>query len=145
MPEQWTSVAAAAAAMNVHPRTIERRLACGKIESRRGENGQVQVLVNLPDIAEPFNAGALVTVKELADRQVDIAAGSASALVRIAQEQASHAQSQLLLARQDAGRVPARSADGRFAGRRHVGLHHGRGRLVRSCHNFGSWQCSHGR
>jgi hypothetical protein len=104
MPEQWMSVAEAAATMKVHPRTVERRIAAGKIESRRGADGQVQILVTVPDIVEPMSSQALDTVKELADRQVDIAAGSASALVHIAQEQAMRAESQLVLARQDAGR-----------------------------------------
>jgi len=104
MPEQWMSVAEAAATMKVHPRTVERRIAAGKIETRRGTDGQVQILVTVPDIIEPMSSQALDTVKELADRQVDIAAGSASALVHIAQEQAMRAENQLILARQDAGR-----------------------------------------
>src|SRR5215471_16775089 len=104
MPEQWMSVAEAAATMKVHPRTVERRIAANKIESRRSADGQVQILVTVPDIVEPMSSQALDTVKELADRQVDIAAGSASALVHIAQEQAMRAESQLVLARQDAGR-----------------------------------------
>jgi hypothetical protein len=105
MPEQWMSVAEAAATMKVHPRTVERRLAAGKIESRRGADGQVQILVTVPDAPESMmSTQALDTVKELADRQVDIAAGSASALVHIAQEQAMRAENQLVLARQDAGR-----------------------------------------
>ena len=107
MPEQWMSVSAAAAAMNVHTRTVERRLAAGKIESRRADDGQVQVLVDVPEAAPDsaaVSAHALDTVRDLADRQVDIAAGSASALVRIAQEQTLRAETQLALARQDAGR-----------------------------------------
>lgn len=108
MPEQWMNVAEAAAAMKVHPRTVERRIAAGKIESRRNEDGQVQILVTVPaamtTMMEPVSNGALTTVKELADRQVDIAAGSASALVRISQDQAVRAESQLALSRQDAGR-----------------------------------------
>ncbi len=40
----------------------------------------------------------------MADRQVDIAAGSASALVRAAQQQTMRAEHQLDLARQEAGR-----------------------------------------
>jgi hypothetical protein len=104
MPEQWMSVAEAAATMKVHPRTVERRIASGKIESRRSADGQVQILVTVPDAVEPMSSQALDTVKELADRQVDIAAGSASALVHIAQEQAMRAENQLVLARQDAGR-----------------------------------------
>ncbi len=104
MPEQWLSVAEAAASMKVHPRTIERRVSAGKIENRRNDDGQVQVLVNLPEQVEPVSSDALETVKELANQQVDIAAGSASALVRVAQEQAMRAENQLVLARQDAGR-----------------------------------------
>lgn len=104
MPEQWMSVAEAAATMKVHPRTVERRIASGKIESRRSADGQVQILVGVPDVIEPLSSQAMDTVKELADRQVDIAAGSASALIHVAQEQTMRAESQLILARQDAGR-----------------------------------------
>jgi len=107
MPEQWLTVAEAAAAMKVHPRTIERRMVAGKIENRRNEDGQVQVLVDLPDAPptnDPVSSEAFETVKELANQQVDIAAGSASALIRVAQEQAMRAENQLTLARQDVGR-----------------------------------------
>jgi hypothetical protein len=82
-------------------------MVAGKIENRRNEDGQVQVLINLPDAAipnEPVSSEAFETVKELANQQVDIAAGSASAMVRVAQEQAMRAENQLTLARQDAGR-----------------------------------------
>ena len=77
MPEQWLSVAEAAAAMKVHPRTIERRMVAGKIENRRNDDGQVQVLINLPEAplpSEPVSSEAFETVKELANQQVDIAA-----------------------------------------------------------------------
>ncbi len=108
MTVQWVSIAEAAAAMKIHPRTVERRAAAGKIESRRNDDGQVQVHLELaepdPSPAEPIAAEAFETVREMADRQVDIAAGSASALVRAAQEQAMRAEHQLDLARQDAGR-----------------------------------------
>jgi hypothetical protein len=104
MSEQWMSVAQAAASMQVHPRTVERRIASGKIQSRRSEDGQVQILVNLPDSVGQSHDTAMETVKELADRQVDIAAGSASALVRIAQDQAMRAESQLGVALADARR-----------------------------------------
>jgi hypothetical protein len=102
MPEMWMNVAEAAAAMKVHPRTVERRIAANKIESRRNDEGQVQILVNMP--ADPVSTQAFETVRDLADRQVDIAAGSASALVHVAQEQTMRAESQLVIARQDAGR-----------------------------------------
>jgi hypothetical protein len=107
MPEQWLTVAEAAAAMKVHPRTVERRMVAGKIENRRNDDGQVQVLINIPDAPptnDPVSSEAFETVRELANQQVDIAAGSASALIRVAQEQAMRAENQLTLARQDVGR-----------------------------------------
>ena len=110
MTEQWMSIAEAAAAMKIHPRTVERRAGAGKLDSRRNDDGQVQVLVpvNPPEphapSPEPVSAEAFETVREMADRQVDIAAGSASALVRAAQEQAMRAEHQTTLARQEAGR-----------------------------------------
>jgi hypothetical protein len=105
MSQQWLSVAQAAAALNVHPRTIERRMAGGKVEYRRADDGQVQVLVETADPAPSHNNEALETVKELADRQVDMAAGSASVLVRIAQEQAQRADNDLVFVRQDLQRT----------------------------------------
>ena len=127
MPEQWMSVAEAAAAIRVHPRTVERRIAAGKIESRRNEQGQVQILVDLPDTDEtassspadpPISTETIQSVREFADRHVDLAAGSAGALVRIAQEQAMRIENQLVLARQDVGRYRRQSqiASGLVAG-----------------------------
>ncbi len=104
MPEQWLSVAQAAATMKVHPRTVERRIVANKIESRRNDDGQIEVMVLVPDEVEAIPPDAYDTMKEMADRQVDIAAGSASALVRLAQDQTVRAESQLILARQDARR-----------------------------------------
>ena len=108
MPRHWVSIAEAAAALQIHPRTVERRAVAGKIDSRRNDDGQVQVQLDLPDPVEPASESipseALETVREMADRQVDIAAGSASALVRAAQQQAMRAEHQLDLARQEAGR-----------------------------------------
>ena len=108
MPQQWVSIAEAAAALQIHPRTVERRAAAGKITARRNDDGQVQILLDVPESpdppAEPIPSDALETVREMADRQVDIAAGSASALVRAAQQQAMRAEHQLDLAKQEAGR-----------------------------------------
>lgn len=104
MPEQWATVAEAAAFLKVHPRTIERRIVSGKLDSRRADDGQVQVCIEVPEpvVFEPHQHDpALETVKELADRQVDIAAGSASAIVRIAQEAAERLNYDLALARTD--------------------------------------------
>ncbi len=98
MPDKWMTIAAAAARLNVHPRTIERRLAGNKIESRRTDDGQLQVLINVPDTAEP---DAMETVRELAQDQVTLATGSASALVRFAQDDAQRARTDLSIARQE--------------------------------------------
>src|SRR3954469_19615372 len=107
MPDKWMSVAAAEAPLNVHRRTIERRIASTKIESRRADDGQVQVLINAPD--EPSSAAgsteAFETVKELAQDQVSLATGSASALVKFAQADADRARGELDIARHDAGRA----------------------------------------
>src|SRR5688572_4822933 len=109
MPDQWMTIAEAAAALRVHPRTVERRMAANKIETSRGDDGQVRVLINMPDPVEPEPAVdhdvAFETVRDLADRQVDIAAGSASAIVRYATEAAERSQQDLVLARQEAGRA----------------------------------------
>jgi excisionase family DNA binding protein len=104
MPDKWMTVAAAAATLNVHPRTIERRIASGKIESRRTDDGQLQVLINAPD--DPLAATeAFETVKELAQDQVSLATGSASALVKFAQDDAARARHELDIVRLDAGRA----------------------------------------
>ncbi len=104
MPDKWMTVAAAAATLNVHPRTIERRIASGKIESRRTDDGQLQVQVNAPD-DPPAGAEAFETVRELAQDQVSLATGSASALVMFAQDDAHRARNELDIIRQDAGRA----------------------------------------
>jgi hypothetical protein len=101
MPDKWMSIAAAAATLNVHPRTIERRIASGKIQSQRIEDGQMQVLIDVPDTAEPA-PDPLETVKELAQDQVSLATGSASALVKFAQDDAHRARTELSIARQEA-------------------------------------------
>jgi excisionase family DNA binding protein len=104
MVEQWMTVAEAAAYLRVHPRTIERRLAAGKLASGRAEDGQVVVRIEVPDEPEAdgapdndVNDAAFEAVKELADRQVDIAAGSASAIVRMTQELAERATQDLAI------------------------------------------------
>ena len=101
MPDKWMTVAAAAASLNVHPRTIERRIASNKIESRRSDDGQLQVLIDVPD-APDVAPDPLETVRELAQDQVSLATGSASALVKFAQDDAQRARTELSIARQEA-------------------------------------------
>ena len=105
MPDTWMTLAQAAASLNVHPRTIERRIAGGKIQARRADDGQLQVLVALPDTSDTAPDSALETVRELAADQVILAKGSASALVKFAQDDAMRSRDELVLVRQDAGRA----------------------------------------
>src|SRR4051812_22734936 len=104
MSDTWMTLAAAAAALNVHPRTIERRIANGKIQSRRTDDGQLLLLVDVTDNQQPSPA-ALETVKELAQDQVSLATGSASAIVRLSQSDAQRARGELELVRQEVGHV----------------------------------------
>ncbi|HVT90286.1 MAG TPA: hypothetical protein VHD56_15650 [Tepidisphaeraceae bacterium] len=101
MSDKWMTVAEAATALKVHPRTIERRIAGGKIQTRRADDGLLQVLVEVPDTPDT----ALETVRELAADQVSLATGSASALVHFAQDEATRARQDLALVRQDVGRA----------------------------------------
>jgi hypothetical protein len=105
MPDTWMTVAEAAAALKCHPRTIERRIAGGKLQARRADDGLLQVLIDLPDTAESSSEAAFETVRELAADQVSLATGSASAIVKIAQSDALHARQELTIARQDVGRA----------------------------------------
>lgn len=108
MPDKWMTVAEAATALKVHPRTIERRIAGGKIQSRRTDDGTLHVMLSLPDAPveqSPDNSGALETVRELADNQVTLATGSASAIVKFAQSDAMRAREELQIVRQDVGRA----------------------------------------
>lgn len=104
MPETWTTVASAASVLNVHPRTIERRIASGRMQSRRADDGQLQVLVDMPGPVES-QPDPLETVRELAQDQVNLATGSASALVRFAHDDAERARQELVLVRQESDRV----------------------------------------
>lgn len=108
MPEQWMSVAEAAASLKCHTRTIERRIASGKIQARRGEDGLLQVLIPLPDAPDTSNDTpdqAFETVRELADNQVSLVTGSASALVKFAQDDAQRAREQMEIIRVEAHRA----------------------------------------
>jgi excisionase family DNA binding protein len=105
MSDSWMSVAEAAAALKVHPRTIERRIASGKIQARRAEDGMLQVLFAMPDTSDNAPDNALETVRELAADQVSLATGSASALVKFAQSDAIRAREELALVRQETGRA----------------------------------------
>lgn len=104
MPDKWTTLAAAAASLNVHPRTIERRIVSNKIQSRRSDDGQMQVLIDVPDMPDAAS-NPLETVRELAQDQVSLATGSASALVKFAQDDAQRARTDLSMARQESERA----------------------------------------
>jgi hypothetical protein len=85
MSQEWVSVVEAAAALKVHTRTIERHIKSGKLQSRRADDGQVQVSVELPD--EPMTTpDALSVVAGQAENQVQLALGTTSAIVRSAHE-----------------------------------------------------------
>ncbi len=104
MPDKWVSIAVAAATLNVHPRTIERRIASGKVQTRRADDGMQQVFIDIPDTPSA-TADPLETVRELANDQVSLATGSASAIVRLAQADADRARSELSLVRDEALRI----------------------------------------
>ena len=97
MPDKWVTFVEAAAALKVHPRTVERQLKSGKLQSRRTDAGQLKVLVDMPETASPA-ADALSVVAGQAENQVQLALGATSAIVKTAQEDAR-------LARLDAERA----------------------------------------
>jgi outer membrane murein-binding lipoprotein Lpp len=105
MSDRWMTVAESAAALKVHPRTIERRIAAGRIQSRRADDGQVQVLIAAPDMPDNELDPAFATVRDLAVDQITLAKGSASALVKFAQEDANRARDEVYLVRRDVGRA----------------------------------------
>ncbi len=100
----WTTVASAAAAMEIHPRTVERRVASGKIQSRRSESGQIEVLVNLPQQPEPA-ADPFAVVADQATAQVQLATAASSALVQQSRAEVDRAYGELTLARTEAVRA----------------------------------------
>jgi len=105
MPDTWMSIAEAAASMKVHTRTIERRIAAGRVQTRRTDAGLLQVLIDLPDMSDTAPGAALETVRELAADQVSLATGSASALVKFAQDDAGRAREEIIVVRQHARRA----------------------------------------
>ena len=74
MPDKWVTFAEAAAALKVHPRTVERQIKSGKLQSRRTDAGQLEVLI---DIAESSgtSADAVSVVAGQAENQVQFAWG----------------------------------------------------------------------
>ncbi|MDB5302319.1 MAG: hypothetical protein JWO87_3982 [Phycisphaerales bacterium] len=88
MSERWVTVAEAAAALKVHPRTIERRIKSASLQSRRADAGQVEVLIDAPDPDANPMSDPLSVVAGQADQQVQLALGATSALVKGAQEDA---------------------------------------------------------
>ncbi len=93
MPDKWVTLAQAAAALKVHPRTVERQIKNGKLQSRRTEAGQLEVSIEV--LAETTSASeALAVVAGQADHQVQLALGATSALVKAAQDDAQLARSE---------------------------------------------------
>jgi outer membrane murein-binding lipoprotein Lpp len=97
MSDKWVTFAEAAAALKVHPRTVERQIKSGKLQSRRTAAGQLEVMI---DVVETIDASseALSVVAGQAENQVQFALGATSAIVKGAQEDAR-------LARMDAERA----------------------------------------
>src|SRR5690349_22257838 len=105
MSDKWMSIAEAAASLKVHTRTIERRIAAGRVQTRRTDAGLLQVMIDLPDTSDSAPGTALETVRELAADQVSLATGSASALVKFAQDDAIRAREEITVVRQHARRA----------------------------------------
>ncbi len=87
MPDKWVTFVEAAAAMKVHPRTVERQIKSGKLQSRRTPAGQLEILIDIPE-SGPFGPDALSVVAGQAENQVQFALGATSAIVKTAQEDA---------------------------------------------------------
>jgi len=85
MSDKWVTFAEAAAALKVHPRTVERQIKSGKLQSRRTAAGQLEVMI---DVVETLDASseALSVVAGQAENQVQFALGATSALVKSAQD-----------------------------------------------------------
>lgn len=97
MSDKWVTIAEAAAALKVHPRTVERQLKSGKLQSRRTDGGQLEVQIDVPE-SQGLGAEALSVVAGQAENQVQLALGATSTLVKTSQEDAR-------LARLDAERA----------------------------------------
>jgi hypothetical protein len=87
MSDKWVTFAEAAAAMKVHPRTVERQIKSGKLQSRRTDAGQLEVLIDMPETVTAAS-DALSVVAGQAENQVQFALGATSAIVKTAQEDA---------------------------------------------------------
>lgn len=108
MPDKWLTLAQAAAALKVHPRTVERQIKTGKLQSRRTEVGQLEVCIDLADDTSSASE-ALAVVAGQADHQVQLALGATSALVKAAQDDAHLARTETLRAWSEA-RIARRGA-----------------------------------
>jgi outer membrane murein-binding lipoprotein Lpp len=97
MSDKWVTFAEAAAALKVHPRTVERQIKGGKLQSRRTAAGQLEVMIDVVETLDA-NSEALSVVAGQAENQVQFALGATSAIVKSAQEDAQ-------LARMDAERA----------------------------------------
>ena len=75
MANKWLSMAGAAATLNISTKTLSRRLKAGRFESRRSEDGRVEVLVDVPDTG-PHLTDALA---QQGERQLQLAGGAITA------------------------------------------------------------------
>jgi hypothetical protein len=113
MPDKWLTLAEAAIALKVHPRTVERQIKSGKLQSRRTEGGQLEALISVADEISSASE-ALAVVAGQAENQVQLALGATSALVKSAQEDARLARTETQRAWSEA-RIARRGAGAAWA------------------------------
>ena len=96
MTDVWLPVAEAASALGCSVRTVDRRIAAGRLDARLSDDGRREVLVagdDRPDVPAGddgrASVAAVAAVADQADRQVALALGSATALTRAAQDDAA--------------------------------------------------------
>ncbi len=90
MPETWLTLEQAAVTLKCSLRTIERRIAGGKLQVRQTNDGRREALIDLPDTGAPaaqMTDAAVAAVSEHADERARIAVDAAKALTVAADRQ----------------------------------------------------------